>query len=130
MSRQLSAEDLETYRHVLEGLGWYCELRFCASASSRPFIARTALQGDAVLEVHARRGADPTFALRDLIEVMALDDNEVIQVDERVDLSTLPRWELDGVGSFYSRAKAAAAQAELARVGKVGDLRQVTGAES
>jgi hypothetical protein len=104
-----------SHRYVVEGIGWYCELRFCASASSRAFVALTRLEGDAVLEVHARVGTDPTLALRDLVELLALDDDELLGLDERVDLSALPRWELDGVGMFRSRAKAVAAQADLAR---------------
>jgi hypothetical protein len=118
-----------SYRYVVEGLGWWCELRFCASASSRAFVAHTSLERNTVLEVHARRGTDPTLALRDLIEVLALDDDELLAVDERVDLSALPSWELDGVGIFRSRAKAVAAQANLARVGTARELRQVAGSK-
>lgn len=107
----------EVIRWWLNGLGWLCDLRFCAPARGRAFRAGSALNRPGVIEVFKLRGDAPYDALIELFEALAIDDEDCEHISPAIDLSRLPVWALwredDNVNHFevarfrsYAKARA------------------------
>lgn len=107
----------EAIRWWFDGIGWYRQLRFCAPARGRPFLAVSPLETRDVCQVCIRRGDDPRAALIDLFEALAVDDSDCKALSSAIDRADLPAWGLwrqddNGnrfeVARFRSYAKACA----------------------
>jgi len=84
----------EACRWWFDGIGWYRQLRFCAPASGRPFLAASPIETRDRCEVCIRRGDDPREAIIDLFEALAIDDSDCKDLGPSIDLSGLPVWAL------------------------------------
>lgn len=111
----------ETIRWWLAGIGWCAEVRFCAPARQRPFIARSHLDYPGAMGISKQSCDDWYPAIVDLFEALAIDDGDCARINPEIDLSRLPIWTLrrqddNGnsfeVARFRSYAKACA-QAEI-----------------
>ena len=66
----------EPVRFWLDGLGWHAELRFRA-ANGRPFVALCCLEQPSFVEVRFLRDDVARDALADLLELVALADDDI-----------------------------------------------------
>lgn len=88
------------FRHWVDGLGWFLGLRFCATATERPFVARMG-EGPGgpstihrVIEIYKQRSDPWHNAVIDLFETLAIDERDVGWMNPAVELEQLPRWAL------------------------------------
>lgn len=107
----------EVIRWWLDGIGWCCDLRFCAPARGRAFMAGSTLRRPGSVEIFKLRGDDPHDALIELFEALAIDDEDCKHISPAINLSRLPVWALwredDNVNRFevarfrsYAKARA------------------------
>ncbi|WAS96717.1 hypothetical protein [Nannocystis punicea] len=85
---------VEAVRWWHSGLGWWTSLQFGSPASRRVFVVHSALERPDVVGFHPQRGVAREEAIRELFEVLAIDDADVTRVDPQIDLERLPRWAL------------------------------------
>jgi hypothetical protein len=98
----------EAIRWWLDGLGWWVSTRFCSLASGRPYMVDAELRRSTMIAFYAQLGIDPTDAVLDLFEALAIDDSDVTFLDPRVDLARLPVWALmrqDDNGNVFEIAR-------------------------
>lgn len=117
------AEDVggEVIRWWLDGIGWCTEVRFCAPARGRPFLARSLLEKPGETGISKQARDDCHDAIIDLFEALSIDDDDCTFINPELELSRLPAWVLrrqDDNGNrfevdrFKSYAKACA-QADI-----------------
>ncbi|MFZ6184673.1 hypothetical protein [Nannocystis pusilla] len=98
--------DLETERHVLDGLGWFEFLRFASPGTGRAFDLQRPLErrdsDNLPTLVRASIADDPQETLRDLFETLVIDHDDVAALaDNFADLKPLRRtlWRQDDNGN-------------------------------
>jgi hypothetical protein len=115
-----------TERHVVEGLGWFEQLRFASLGSGRAFALNRPLQRlemhDAVAtDIVVAPGGAPAEVIRDLVEALAIDRSDFVWLADEFKDVVLPEhtlWRQDDNGNrfaiqtFTGRRKA---EAELRR---------------
>ncbi|WAS99226.1 hypothetical protein [Nannocystis punicea] len=98
--------DLETERHVLDGLGWFEFLQFASPGTGRVFLLQRPLEGPAAVHfptlVRAPAADEPQETVRDLFETLVIDDNDVAAFADEFDGLAMHRralWRQDDNGN-------------------------------
>lgn len=109
----------------IDGLGWHEGVQLACPATGRPLMATSRLEpsnSERAVSIMMRAGDDAREAVLDLFETFAIDERDVVYLDPRVQVATLPVWQLwrlDDNGNefqmetFRSRAKALETQARF-----------------
>lgn len=86
--------DATPIRQILDGLGWYEILRFCAPASGRPIIASARRGFPGRVLVYKQRTDAWRDAVIDIFETLAIDERDTLELHPTIDLEQLPQWSL------------------------------------
>ncbi len=109
-------------RFVIDGIGWHEGAQLACPATGRAFFMFKSLEtihGDNGVLVNKLAQDDLTESVLDLFETFAIDERDVLHIDAKFDVTSLPKWELwrldDNanemmIDTFRSRAKAVAIQ--------------------
>lgn len=89
-----SAVNGNAIRWWLDGIGWCAEVRFCAAATGRPFVAHSHLENPNSMSISKLARDDWHDALVELFEALAIDDKDCTFINPGVDLSRVPCWAL------------------------------------
>ncbi|HNL91234.1 MAG TPA: hypothetical protein PKH05_19290 [Nitrospira sp.] len=82
----------DAIRWWLDGVGWCVEVRFCAPAIGRVFLAHSRLDRSNELSISKLSRDDWHVAIMDLFEALAIDDKDCTAISPKVELPRLPLW--------------------------------------
>ncbi len=86
--------DAAAIRQIIDGLGWYEILSFCAPASGRPIIASARRGFPGRVLVYKQRTDAWRDAVIDIFETLAIDERDTLDLHPTIDLEQLPQWSL------------------------------------